>query len=88
VSQKFTVIAFILGTLEEPRFVHAKGVYFYFPFLTPTRDLDSGKFFIFMAFMILCSLAATSMALAVSAICRTTDLSVTVLPMLLEVKSI
>jgi hypothetical protein len=32
--------------------------------------------FIFMAFMILCSLASTSMALLVSAVCRTTDLSV------------
>ena len=52
---------------------------FYYPNLT-------GKFFIFMAFMILCSLAATSMALAVSAICRTVDMSVSVLPMLLEVR--
>lgn len=33
---------------------------------------DAGKFFIFMAFMILCSLAATSLALAVSALARTT----------------
>ncbi len=34
--------------------------------------------------MILCSLSATSLALAVSAVCRTVDMSVTVLPMLLE----
>ncbi|KAL2632145.1 hypothetical protein R1flu_016831 [Riccia fluitans] len=43
------------------------------------------KFFLFMFFMILCQLSATSLALATSAICRTTDLSVTVLPMLLEI---
>jgi ATP-binding cassette subfamily G (WHITE) protein 2 len=41
----------------------------------------ASKFFIFLAFMILCSLAATSLALAVSALARTTDMSVTVLPM-------
>ena len=35
--------------------------------------------------MILCSLASTSLALMVSALCRTTDMSVTVLPMVLEV---
>lgn len=35
--------------------------------------------------MVLGSTAATSLALAVSAICRTMDLSVTVLPMVLEV---
>lgn len=45
----------------------------------------AGKFFIFTAFMILCSLAATSLALAVSAICRTVDMSVTVLPLVLEI---
>ncbi|GAX83957.1 hypothetical protein CEUSTIGMA_g11381.t1 [Chlamydomonas eustigma] len=44
----------------------------------------AAKFFIFTAFMILCSLAATSLALAVSALCRTVDMSVTVLPMILE----
>ncbi|CAM6115385.1 unnamed protein product [Calypogeia fissa] len=43
------------------------------------------KFFLFMFFMILCQLSATSLALMTSALCRTTDLSVTVLPMLLEV---
>ncbi|GIM12604.1 hypothetical protein Vretimale_15949, partial [Volvox reticuliferus] len=41
----------------------------------------ASKFFIFMAFMVLCSLSATSLALAVSAIARTTDMAVTVLPM-------
>ncbi|CAN0065738.1 unnamed protein product, partial [Phaeothamnion confervicola] len=46
---------------------------------------DASKFFIFMGVLILCSLSATSLALMVSAICRTTDLSVTVLPMALEV---
>ena len=35
--------------------------------------------------MLLCSIAATSLALMVSAICKTTDMSVTVLPMALEV---
>lgn len=35
--------------------------------------------------MMLTNLAATSLALAVSAICRTTDMAVTVLPMALEV---
>ena len=35
--------------------------------------------------MTLCSLAATSLALMISALCKTTDMSVTVLPMALEV---
>jgi ATP-binding cassette subfamily G (WHITE) protein 2 len=35
--------------------------------------------------MLLCSVAATSLALLVSAICKTTDMSVTVLPLALEV---
>jgi ATP-binding cassette subfamily G (WHITE) protein 2 len=35
--------------------------------------------------MLLCSIAATSLALMVSALCKTTDMSVTVLPMVLEV---
>jgi ATP-binding cassette, subfamily G (WHITE), member 2 len=35
--------------------------------------------------MLLCSIASTSLALMVSALCRTTDMSVTVLPMVLEV---
>ncbi len=38
-----------------------------------------------MGFMILCSIAATSLALMISAWCRTTDLTVIVLPMALEV---
>ncbi len=46
---------------------------------------EAGKFFLFMLFMFLCSLAATSLALMVSAICKTTDMSVTVLPLALEV---
>lgn len=46
---------------------------------------NGSKFMIFMVFMVLTQLAATSLALMVSAICRTTDLSVTVLPMALEV---
>jgi len=35
--------------------------------------------------MILCSFAATSMALMISALCKTTAMSVTVLPMALEI---
>ena len=35
--------------------------------------------------MILCSVASTSLALLVSAFCKTTDLSVTVLPLVLEI---
>ena len=46
---------------------------------------NGSKFMIFMVLMVLCQLAATSLALMVSAICRTTDLSVTVLPMALEI---
>lgn len=46
---------------------------------------NGSKFIIFVVFMILTQLAATSLALMISAICRTTDLSVTVLPMALEV---
>ncbi|CAF1465031.1 unnamed protein product, partial [Adineta steineri] len=45
----------------------------------------TAKFFIFTLFMLLCSIASTSLALMVSAICKTTDMSVTVLPMALEV---
>lgn len=48
-------------------------------------ETDPHKFFVFMAFMILCNLSSTSAALMVSAICRTTDLSMIVLPMMLEV---
>ncbi|CAM9242392.1 unnamed protein product, partial [Phaeothamnion confervicola] len=47
-------------------------------FLVGLRPSTS-HFFIFVTFMSLCSLAATSLALMVSAFCRTTDLSVTVL---------
>jgi len=43
------------------------------------------KFFIFTSFMILCSLSATSIALFISAVCRTTTLAVSVLPMALEI---
>ena len=53
-------------------------------FLIGLRD-DAHHFFVFMGFKVLTSLAATSLALLVSAVCRTTDLSVTVLPMALEV---
>eukprot|EP01126_Amoeba_proteus_P060970 TRINITY_DN8131_c0_g1_i35.p1 TRINITY_DN8131_c0_g1~~TRINITY_DN8131_c0_g1_i35.p1 ORF type:complete len:617 (-),score=126.37 TRINITY_DN8131_c0_g1_i35:111-1895(-) len=45
----------------------------------------AGKFFIFTAFMVLCNFAATSLAAAVSAFGRTTDMAVTVLPMALEI---
>ena len=48
-------------------------------------QLNAGKFFIFMVFIILCSVTSTSLALMISALCRTTALSVTVLPMVLEV---
>jgi ATP-binding cassette subfamily G (WHITE) protein 2 len=47
-------------------------------------QLDVSKFFIYMMFMILSSLAATSYALAVSTLARTTTMSVTILPMILE----
>jgi len=43
------------------------------------------KFFGFMLFMILCNSAAVSLAVAISAIGRTTDMAVTVLPMALEI---
>ena len=46
---------------------------------------NAGKFFSFMSFMILCSNAATSLAMMISAWCRTTELTVIVLPMALEV---
>lgn len=47
-------------------------------------QLDANKFFIFMVIISLCSIVSTSLALMVSALCRTTTLSVTVLPMVLE----
>jgi len=46
---------------------------------------EPGKFFITLVLMILCNLCATGLALMVSAICKTTDMSVTVLPLALEV---
>lgn len=46
---------------------------------------SAAKFFVFTSFMVLCSLAATSIALFVSAVCRTTTLAVSVLPMALEI---
>ncbi|CAF4219034.1 unnamed protein product, partial [Rotaria sp. Silwood2] len=48
-------------------------------------QLVASKFFIFTVIIILCSFAATSLALMISALCKTTDMSVTVLPMALEV---
>jgi ATP-binding cassette subfamily G (WHITE) protein 2 len=45
----------------------------------------ASHFFIFGGFMVLCNVAATSLALMVSALCRTTDLSVAALPLVLEV---
>jgi len=45
----------------------------------------ASKFFLFLFFIILTNLASTSVALAISAICRTTTLAVTVLPMALEI---
>jgi ABC-type multidrug transport system ATPase subunit len=45
----------------------------------------AGKFFIFMLFMILGTFSATSFALAISTFARTTSLSVTILPMVLEI---
>jgi ABC-type transport system involved in cytochrome c biogenesis permease component len=48
---------------------------------------DAGKFFIFVCFMELCSLTATSLALMISTFCRTVTLSITILPLILEVCS-
>ncbi|PRP87833.1 hypothetical protein PROFUN_04307 [Planoprotostelium fungivorum] len=45
----------------------------------------AGKFFLFLFFIVLTNIASTSVALAISAICRTTTLAVTVLPMALEI---
>jgi ATP-binding cassette subfamily G (WHITE) protein 2 len=45
----------------------------------------AGKFFLFVMFVTLCSLSATSAALMVATICRTTSLAVNVLPFLLEI---
>ncbi len=46
---------------------------------------EAGPFFLFMLFMILCSLAATSLSLMVACICKTSALTVVVLPGLLEI---
>jgi ATP-binding cassette subfamily G (WHITE) protein 2 len=46
---------------------------------------DAGKFFIFVCFMELCSLTATSLALMISTFCRTVTLSITILPLILEI---
>jgi len=46
---------------------------------------SASKFLIFTSFMVLCSLAATSIALFISAVCRTTTFAVSVLPMALEI---
>jgi len=48
-------------------------------------QVSAAKFLIFTSFMVLCSLAATSVALFISAVCRTTTLAVSVLPMALEI---
>jgi ATP-binding cassette subfamily G (WHITE) protein 2 len=45
----------------------------------------ASKFVVFACFMVLCQLAAVSLAQAVSAVCRDVDTSVVVLPMFLEV---
>jgi len=45
----------------------------------------ASKFVVFTLTMILCNIAAGALALMIAALCRTTDLSVTVLPMALEV---
>jgi ATP-binding cassette subfamily G (WHITE) protein 2 len=42
------------------------------------------EFSIFCGFMVLCNMAATSLALTVSTWCRGVDLAITVLPMMLE----
>eukprot|EP01088_Endostelium_zonatum_P004076 TRINITY_DN1528_c0_g1_i2.p1 TRINITY_DN1528_c0_g1~~TRINITY_DN1528_c0_g1_i2.p1 ORF type:complete len:666 (-),score=138.17 TRINITY_DN1528_c0_g1_i2:22-2019(-) len=46
---------------------------------------DAGKFFIFLCFVELGYFVATSAALAISTICRTVTLSVTILPFVLEI---
>lgn len=43
------------------------------------------KFWVFTGFMILCQLSATSLATMVSCVARTTDLSVVVLPLFIEI---
>lgn len=46
---------------------------------------DANNFFIFMAIMILCSMAATSLALMISAMCKTASLSLKILAICLEI---
>eukprot|EP01012_Entosiphon_sulcatum_P063485 TRINITY_DN90_c0_g1_i1.p1 TRINITY_DN90_c0_g1~~TRINITY_DN90_c0_g1_i1.p1 ORF type:complete len:634 (-),score=168.02 TRINITY_DN90_c0_g1_i1:856-2757(-) len=53
-------------------------------FLVGLRS-GAGHFFLFMFFMVLCSVAATSGALMISTLCRTTAMAVVVLPLGLEV---
>lgn len=48
-------------------------------------QMNVAKFFIFTIFLVLGSVAATSFALMVSTIAKTTDMAVTILPMVLEV---
>lgn len=52
---------------------------------SPPPQAVASKFFVFATFMVLCQLAAVSLAQAVSAICRDVDTSVVVLPMFLEI---
>lgn len=68
-----------LSTLLSP-IVFSCTIYFLVGF-----QAVASKFIIFMIFMVLCSISATSLALCVSTWCRTTDLSVAVLPLTLEV---
>lgn len=46
---------------------------------------DAKNFFIFMGIMILCSMAATSLALMISAICKTATMSLKILAICLEI---
>lgn len=46
---------------------------------------DAGKWFTYLAFMILTQFSATSLATMVSTLCRTTDLSTTILPITFEI---
>lgn len=46
---------------------------------------DVGKWFVYMCFMVLTQFSATSLATMVSTLCRTTDFSVTVLPIGFEI---
>lgn len=46
---------------------------------------DAAKWFTYLAFMILTQFSATSLATMVSTLCRTTDLSTTILPITFEI---